>query len=217
MAYVNFDMVGRLGDALVIQGLGSSPAWEGLLEEARQTTPELAIQTQQDSYLPTDATSFYTKKIPILSAFTGAHSDYHKPSDRLDRLNLEGAAQIGQLFVSIVRLLSEATAAPPFRAQRRPAPGLGRSGFRVFLGTVPDYAQTDVVGVKLSGVAPQGPAETAGVRGGDLIIEVAGKTVENLYDYTFALQALRVGRPVRMVILREGVRLEFEVLPGSRD
>ncbi len=217
VAYLNFDMVGRLADALVVQGLGSSPAWEGLLEEARQNTPGLAIQTQQDSYLPTDATSFYTKKIPILSAFTGAHADYHKPSDRLELLNLEGTAQIGRLFVDMVRLLSEATEAPTYRAQRMPAPGLGRSGFRVFLGTVPDYAQTDVVGVRLSGVAPQGPAEAAGVRGGDLIIEVGGKTIENLYDYTFALQGLRAGRPARIVILRDGERLEFEVLPSSRD
>ena len=73
------------------------------------------------------------------------------------------------------------------------------------------------MGVKLSGVAPQGPAEAAGMRGGDLIIEVDGKTIENLYDYTFALQALRVGRQAPIVILREGERLEFEILPSSRD
>jgi S1-C subfamily serine protease len=92
-----------------------------------------------------------------------------------------------------------------------------RSGFRVFLGTVPDYSQTDVSGVRLSGVAPAGPAEKAGMRGSDIIVELDGRTIENLYDYTFALEALRVGTPTRIAILRDGERIELEVVPSSRD
>jgi S1-C subfamily serine protease len=90
-------------------------------------------------------------------------------------------------------------------------------GFRVFLGTVPDYAQTDLVGVRLTGVAPGGPAEKGGVRGSDVIVEVDGRTVENLYDYTYALDALRVGAPAQIVVLREGERVECVVVPTSRD
>jgi len=216
VAYLNFDMVGRLHESLVVQGLGSSPAWAEILEQAAAPL-ELSISAQQDSYLPTDATSFYTQGVPVLNAFTGAHSEYHTPRDTFEHLNLEGTAQIGKLFAQIAEAISRAPNAPAYRAQQSPAAGLGRTGFRVFLGTVPDYAQTDVTGVRLSGVAPAGPAEESGIRGGDIIVEVDGRPIENLYDYTYALEALRVGVAARITVLRETERIELEVVPGSRD
>ena len=85
------------------------------------------------------------------------------------------------------------------------------------IGTVPDYAQTDVVGVQLSGVAPGGPAEEAGLRGGDVIVAVDGRPVENLYDYTYALEALRVGEAAEIVVERNGARRAFEIVPASRE
>lgn len=216
VAYLNFDMVGRLREKLIVQGLGSSPDWAELLERAAAPL-ELSIATQQDSYLPTDATSFYTQSVPVLSAFTGVHSEYHTPQDTLALLNLEGTAEIGVLFARIAEELSRAASAPAYHAQQAPASGVARSGFRVFLGTVPDYAQTDIRGVRLSGVAPAGPAEQAGMRGGDIIVDVDGRPIENLYDYTYSLEALRVGVGARIGVLREGERIELEVVPGSRD
>jgi S1-C subfamily serine protease len=69
----------------------------------------------------------------------------------------------------------------------------------------------------LAGVAPEGPAEKAGLRRGDLIVEADGRTIENLYDYTFALEAMRIGEPVEIQILRDGERIELRVVPASRD
>ena len=216
VAYLNFDMVGRLREKLVVQGFGSSPQWASLAESAA-TSLELAISPQQDSYLPTDATSFYTQGIPILSVFTGVHSEYHTPRDTLDRLNLVGAAQIGEFASRIAQALSQASDPPEYQAQKEPQAGRARSGFRVFLGTVPDYAQSDIKGVRLTGVAPAGPAENAGIRAGDIIVEVDERPIENLYDYTFALEALRVGEPAQIVVLRDAKRISLEVVPSSRD
>lgn len=216
IAYLNFDMVGRLEEKLVVQGLGSSEDWTALLERVSPGRA-LEIVSQQDSYVPTDSTSFYTQGVPVLNAFTGVHSEYHTPRDTIDRLDFESMVEIGELFTTIALELSQADAAPAYRAQQAPAAGQGRSGFRVFLGTVPDYAQTDIVGVRLSGVAPGGPAETAGLRGGDIIVELDGRPIENLYDYTYALDALRVGLPARMTVLRATERIDFEVVPASRD
>ena len=153
----------------------------------------------------------------MLSAFTGVHSEYHTPRDTLDRLNLDGMVAIGRLFADVAVELSRAESPPTYRAQAAPSAGQGRGGFRVFLGTVPDYARTDVTGVQLSGVAPAGPADQAGIRAGDVIIEVDGRPIENLYDYTYALEALRVGVPARIQVLRQDQRVEFEVVPASRD
>ena len=216
IAYLNFDMVGRLRDELIVQGLGSSPAWSGLLDAAAANS-SLQIARQDDAYLPTDVTSFYTQGIPVLAAFTGVHSEYHTPRDVPALLNLEGTVQIAQLFGEIASAVSSAETSPPYQAQEQPAAGRTGSGFRVFLGTVPDYAQTDLVGVRLSGVAPHGPAEKVGLRSGDLIVEVAGRAIENLYDYTFALQAMQVGESVQIVVERDGERISFDVVPQSRD
>ncbi len=216
IAYLNFDMVGRLRDSLIVQGLGSSSEWPALLERAAAPL-DLAVFPQHDSYLPTDATSFYTRGIPILSAFTGVHSEYHTPRDRPELLNLEGAVRIGRLFSRIAQSLSSATTPPPYTAQPAPSGGGARAGLRVFLGTVPDYAQTDVRGVRLSGVAPGGPAEEAGLRSGDVIVELDGRPIENLYDYTYALDALRVGEPARIVVERAGERQTLEIVPTSRE
>jgi Tol biopolymer transport system component len=216
VAYLNFDMVGRLRENVVIQGIGSSPAWPKLLEMAAVPLG-LSIVPQTDSYLPTDATSFYTNGIPILSAFTGIHSEYHTPLDTLDRLNFPGAAKIARLGRRVAQALSLAKHAPLYQVQEAPSTDQTRSGFRVFLGTVPDYAQSGVVGVRLSGVKPSGPADKAGLRGGDIIVEVDERPIDNLYDYTYALEALRIGQPAKIVILRGTKRLTLEIVPASRD
>jgi S1-C subfamily serine protease len=97
-----------------------------------------------------------------------------------------------------------------------PRSGSMRGGLRVYLGTVPDYARTDVLGVALSGVAQGGPADKASVRAGDVIVQLAGQSVENIYDYTYALEGLAVGEPVEIHVVREGERVVLEITPESR-
>lgn len=216
VAYLNFDMVGRLADELVVHGAGSSPGFRALLERAAAAST-LPLGVRDDAYLPTDSTSFYTRSLPVLSVFTGAHAEYHTPRDRPELLNAEGAAAIAELFGRIAVSLSRAEESPAFEAQPLPAASPNRGGLRVFLGTIPDYADTTTSGVRLSGVAPAGPAEAAGLRRGDTIVEVDGQAVENLYDFTYALDALRIGKAARIVVLRDGKRVAFEVVPRSRD
>ena len=115
--------------------------------------------------------------------------------------------------------IGRAAEAPVYRAQQAPASSGGRGGrgFRVYLGTLPDYANTDVVGVRLSGVAAGGPAERAGLAAGDTIVAVAGRAIENLYDFMYTLDAMRSGETVAIVVERGGERVDLEVVPGSRD
>ena len=88
---------------------------------------------------------------------------------------------------------------------------------RAYLGSVPDYGQGDIAGVKLSGVAKGGPAYKAGVRGGDIIIELTGKKVENIYDYTYAIEALKIGQETTIVVQRGDQKLSVNIVPGSRE
>ncbi len=215
-ACLNMDMIGRLDKSLIVQGLGSSSVWPTLLERANALVG-LPITVQNDSYLPTDATSFYLKEVPILNAFTGAHADYHTPRDTAEKLNYAGAEKITRLFASVAIFLATQTEALDYRKMEQPAAAVGRVGVRAYLGTIPDYAQSDVTGVKLSGVVKGGPAEKAGVQGGDIVVELAGKKIENIYDYTYALDGLKIGAPVELSVLRGEQRVTLTVTPGSRE
>jgi Tol biopolymer transport system component len=215
-AYLNMDMIGRLTKNVVIQGIGSSTRWLGEVE--RYNLPiGLPMTVQHDSYLPTDATAFYLKEVPILNAFTGAHADYHTPRDTADKLNYHGAKKITHLFAALTAALATRPDAPDYRRMEKPPSTVGRVALRAYLGTIPDYAQTDVMGVKLSGVAKGGPAEKAGIQSGDVVVELTGKKIENIYDYTYALDGLRIGTPVEMVVLRGEQRVTLTVTPGTRE
>jgi Tol biopolymer transport system component len=215
-AYLNMDMIGRLRESLVLQGVGSSSVWPG--EAERRNVPiGLPIVIQNDSYLPTDATSFYLRGVPLLSAFTGVHEDYHTPRDTADKINYEGAEKIARFMALITSSLLTSESAPDYVEMERPGSSAGRTALRAYLGTIPDYSQGDVAGVKLSGVMKGAPAEQAGIQGGDVVIEVAGQKIENIYDYTYAIDALKVGTAVKIVVLRGTQRVTVTVTPTSRE
>jgi Tol biopolymer transport system component len=215
-AYLNLDMVGRLDGELSLFGVGSSSSW--LREVERRNTPlGLPVSTTNDSYLPTDATSFYLRGIPILSAFTGTHEDYHRPTDVSERLNYQGLRDVAQLMASISQSLAVRSEPMDYVAMDRPSSSRERSSLRVYLGTIPDYTQSEQQGVLLSGVVKGGPAEGGGLLAGDLIVELDGRTIENVYDYTYALGDLEIDEPVEIVVLRGGERISLTVVPGSRE
>ena len=216
IAYLNLDMVGRLDKQLYLQGAGSSSVWSGEIER-RNAPLGLPIRTQDDSYLPTDATSFYLKDIPILSAFTGSHAEYNTPRDAPDTLNYEGLERIARFMALLTRSLAAEPGAPDYVATEKPESKASRASLRAYLGTIPDYTESERKGVLLNGVAKAGPAEQGGLQAGDLIVELAGRPIENIYDFTYALNALKVGQPVKVKVLRQGETRELEVTPGSRE
>ena len=215
-AYLNLDMVGRLDKQLYLQGVGSSPVWKGEIER-RNVPIGLSVVTRDDSYLPTDATSFYLKGVPILSAFTGVHGEYNTPRDAPDTLNYEGLARVARLMEGLTLAVARRDDAPEYAELPRPAAGTSRRNLRAYLGTVPEYGDTASRGVKLSGVAKGAPAETAGLRPGDVLVELAGRRLENVYDFTHALNALKVGQAVEIVVERGAQHLHFQVTPAARE
>lgn len=214
-SYLNMDMIGRLKDTLVLQGIGSSDYWKGAIE-SRNAPIGLPITIQTDTFLPTDATPFYLREVPILSAFTGAHEDYHSPRDTPDKINYEGATKIAKLMGLIARGLAIDSNAPKY-LKVDPPKNQGGRGFRVFLGTIPDYSQGDLKGVKLSGVADKGPAGVAGVKGGDIITGLGDREILNIYDYTDAMADLKVGEETTITVKRGEEELKLKLVPASRD
>ena len=216
VAYVNADMVGRMHDnKLSLQGVGSSHAWRRLIEK-RNVAAGFNVALQDDPYLPTDVTSFYTKNVPVLNFFTGGHEDYHRPTDTADKLDYKDLARITKFTRDIVLDLAQSAERPDLaKVERANQTGGGRDTLRTYLGTIPDYT-TEVKGVKLSGVRGGSPAEKAGLRGGDVIVEFAGQKITNIYDYTYALDAAKIGKPTRVVVERDGKRITISVTPETR-
>lgn len=215
-AYVNLDMVGRMRDnRLTVQAVGSSPAWRPLLEQANLQA-SFDLQLQDDPYLPTDSASFNQADLPTLSLFTGGHEDYHRPTDTADKVNFEDLDRVAAFAADLVRRLAAAPEPPAFtKVTPRTAPGGGRDTVRVFTGTIPDYAG-DVKGLLLGGVVAGGPAEAAGLAKGDVIVEFAGRTIANIYDYTYALDTVKADVPIAVVYLRDGERRETTLTPRAR-
>jgi hypothetical protein len=216
LAYLNLDMVGRLDESLYVQAVGSSSVWKSELER-RNAPVGLPLRLQDDSYLPTDTMSFYLQGVPVLTFFTGTHADYNTSRDTADRLNYDGLREIARLMELLTRGLAMREEAPDYLAQAKPRTDASRANLRAYLGTIPDYAESDVEGVVINGVAKGGPAERGGMQTGDVIVEVAGQAVENIYDYTYALNALKVGQAVTVKVLRGGTQTELEVTPASRE
>jgi hypothetical protein len=215
-AYFNFDMVGRMQDnRLIVQATGTSPVWGRLLERANVAAGfDLAVQP--DPYQPSDVASFNQAGVPSLFFFTGSHVDYHKPSDTADKINYEDLDRIVTMTASLVRTVADTDEAPQFTKVDQPVSrGASLAGVRVTTGTIPDYA-TEVKGLLLSGVIGGGPAEAAGLMKGDIIIEIAGQTIANIYDYTYALELLRVNQPVKVVYTRNGEKRETQLTPAGR-
>jgi hypothetical protein len=215
-AYLNFDMVGRMVDnKLTVQATGTSPVWARILEQANvQAGFELILQP--DPYQPTDVASFNQAGVPCLTFFTSTHTDYHRPTDTAEKINYEDLDRVVSFAAAIVKRIGDTPDAPQFtKVQQSTESGAGRAGIRIFTGTIPDYA-TDVKGLLLGGVVGGGPAEQAGLRKGDVIIEINGQSIANIYDYTYALETLRIGQPAKVVFMRGTERRETTLTPAAR-
>ena len=214
-AYINFDMVGRMQDnKLTVQATGSSPVWNKIVEQVN-IAAGFDLQVQQDPYQPTDVASFNQASVPSLNLFTGTHADYHKPSDTADKINYEDLERVVDFAAAIVKRIGDTDEPPQFTKVEQQTETGSRAGVRLFTGTIPDYS-TEVKGLLLSGVIGGGPAEQAGLQKGDVIVEIAGQTIANIYDYTYALEILKIGQPAKVVYMRNGERRETELTPGAR-
>ena len=216
-AYINFDMVGRLKDnRLIIQGIDSSDYWTKLIEK-RNVAAGFDLVLQHDPYLPTDVTALYPEGIPVMNFFTGGHEDYNRPTDDPATLNYDGLVRIAKFAQSMIIDLAKSQERPAYaKVERKGVPSEQHGSQRAYLGTVPDFSSENTVGIKIGGIKADGPADRAGFKGGDIIVEFAGLKITNIYDYKYALDTAKIGKPVEVVVLRNGNRHTLTVVPEAK-
>jgi S1-C subfamily serine protease len=117
---------------------------------------------------------------------------------------------------AIVQRVADASDPPAFTKVEPQTRGRGqRDGIRLYTGTIPDYA-SETKGLLLGGVSAGGPAEAAGLQKGDVIVEMGGQSIANVYDYTYALDLLKPEVAVKVVYLRNGEQKETMLTPRAR-
>ncbi|MES2803891.1 MAG: M20/M25/M40 family metallo-hydrolase [Bdellovibrionota bacterium] len=218
VAGLNMDMIGRLRDNLNIQGVGSADGFRALAEASTIKTG-VALNLTSDPYLPTDSMSIYLAGVPSISFFTGAHNEYHTPLDKPETLNYSGLKDT----ITVVQYFSDAIATKDKdiltyeKVESNSGKRLEGRSFRIFLGTIPDYTQEGVKGVRITGVAKNSPAEKAGLVSGDVITGFDQTKIENIYDYVYTLQSVKPDIKTKILVMRNGKNEAFDIIPALKD
>lgn len=210
VAMLNMDMIGRLNTekSLTVIGSGTSSLWKDMLDE--NNTEGFVLKLNDDGWGGSDHQSFTLKEIPVLFFFTGVHEDYHKPSDDWDKINYEGEKEVADYVYSILTGISNLDERPDYVKVEREAPKGGGGYAKVYVGTIPEFGYNGE-GFKLGGVSEGGPAQKAGLQGGDIMIKFGEKDVKNIYDFMYGMNDHKPGDVVKVIVLRDGEEKEFDV------
>jgi aminopeptidase YwaD len=238
VAMINMDMIGRMKEKkLIAGGVGTAQEWRALLDQENPPVAMTAsikpmsgsdgavaapanmarafdLTLNEDGFGPSDHSSFYAKQVPVLFFWTGNHEDYHKPSDTADKINYEGETRIVAFVANVIRDIDKNDKRPAYTVAKSESQGR-TMGFRVYLGTIPNYADSND-GLKLDGVRDDSPAAKAGLQAGDKIVKMAGREVKNVYDYTYALGEMKAGQEYEVEIVRGSERLTLKITPAAR-
>ena len=207
VAMVNLDLVGRCTKGrLEVGGVGTGRGLQDVVAAANQPFG-YDIQWDAQGQAPTDSTSFFVKKVPVLWLFTGLHEDYHRPSDDVEKVCFDDLARITRLTADVARRLADTDERVVYTDPPKPKR-------RARLGVEPAQ-EPHPRGVLLANVQEGGPAAKAGLVAGDVILSVAGQAVPGLKDLSEVLRKLEPGKPVPVGVLRDGKEVTVTVTLGE--
>ncbi|HUG89291.1 MAG TPA: M20/M25/M40 family metallo-hydrolase [Planctomycetaceae bacterium] len=209
--FVNADMIGRLRDETVeVSGLRTGAGLRQFVCEQNSTiglrlTFDWSIRRDSDHY------PFYRKRIPFVMLHTGKHSDYHRPSDDVERLNLPGAERVARLLFRVVQAAAAAEDLPVFRDEvsredaglkQRLEAGLAEPPSRPLrLGISWRRDAGEPGSVILSRIVGGSPAARAGLRVGDRVYAVNGRRFQSSDQFR---ELVRAGEELDLTFERQG-------------
>ncbi|MFM7645418.1 MAG: M28 family peptidase [Sphingomonadales bacterium] len=206
---INMDMVGRLNDStkiVTIGGYGTSPLWSSVINNT--TKESFSVKIDSSGSGPSDHTSFYRKDIPVLFYFTGLHSDYHKPSDDADRINYRGMGSIMRHIVQVVEQTDKSGRLAFLKTRETQTTTSAR--FSVSMGIMPDYTYSGN-GVRADGVSEGRAAQKAGIRAGDIVLQIGEYKVSSMESYMQTLGKFKKGDQVKVIYQRGSEQLVADI------
>lgn len=194
---VNMDMIGRLNEEkkVVVGGVGTAPDFVPTIKNLKG---DLSVKLDSAGVGPSDHTSFYLKNIPVLFFFTGQHSDYHKPTDDVEKVNFPGVKLILETAGLMIQTLDNQ---PKLKFQETKSKESNNVSFKVTLGIMPDYTW-EGEGVHVDGVTDGKPASKAGLLKGDIIVGLGDIQVKTIQDYMKGLSMFKKGDSTTVKVKR---------------
>ncbi|HEX7336210.1 MAG TPA: M28 family peptidase [Gemmatimonadales bacterium] len=221
LAMVNLDMIGRLRNGrLIVYGARSAKEFPALLDSLNWYAG-FDLKAQGDGYGPSDQSSFYAAKRPVLHLFTDLHEDYHRTTDDWQKVNYDGLKRVADFTLGLVTALANRRKPLTFQDMPAPlpaqalAPSNGLPGYGAYLGTVPDMTGSPG-GVRLVGVRAGSPAEKAGLRGDDIITRIGTTDTPDLQAMTDALRSHKPGEIVEILVRRGATITTLRATLGTR-
>lgn len=206
-AMINMDMIGRLSDTsqkLMIYGVGTGDIFVETLK--RINAGRFTLVMDSSGIGPSDQTSFYLAKVPVLHFFTGQHTDYHRASDDARKINYAGECKVLSYIADVINEIANR----PVRFAETAAPAGNKVSFKVTLGIMPDYAHQGK-GIKIDAVHKDRPAHTAGIQAGDLILRLGDYDTLTMQDYMAALAKFNKGDTTTATIQRGNKTLTLTI------
>jgi hypothetical protein len=196
---INMDMVGRLNSegSIIVSGVGTSPRFVDLVKN--NTPPSLKLTMDSSGVGPTDHTSFYLNDYPVLSFFTGSHSDYHKPTDKADKINYPGMVTLNAYIYAVINALDRENSYPFTKTKVKDTKKVPR--YKVTLGVMPDYADYGN-GLHLDAITEGRPADIAGLKSGDIVMQIGECKIKEVYSYMGCLAKFHKGDTVLITYKR---------------
>jgi Peptidase family M28/PDZ domain len=221
LAMVNLDMIGRLRNGrLIVYGTRTAKEFPALLDSLNWYAG-FDLKPQGDGYGPSDQSSFYAAKKPVLHLFTDLHGDYHRTTDDWEKVNYDGLKRVANFTLGLVSALGNRPTPLTFLDVPLPVSTHTTtsveqtSGYGAYLGTVPDMTGSPG-GVRLVGVRAGSPAEKAGLRGDDIITRIGAMETPDLQAMTEALRSHKPGELVEILVRRGTTVTTLKATLGTR-
>jgi len=210
LGMLNLDTVGRLEEKkLLVLGAGSAREWVHIFRGAGYVTG-VGVETVSKELDSSDQQSFQEAGVPAVQLFTGPHLDYHRPTDTVDKIDPEGLLKVASVAKEVIEYLAKRekpltnTLKPSRHVESTP-----KKTRKVSLGIIPDFAYGGE-GCRLSGVVPGSPAESSGLREGDVVVRIGSNAVHNLKDLSNVLKSLNPGDRISITFLRADKEMTVE-------
>ncbi|MBI2900990.1 MAG: PDZ domain-containing protein, partial [Planctomycetes bacterium] len=168
---------------------------------------------------------FKNKGVPYSFFFTDFHGDYHKPSDHADKLAYDNMVKIARTGGLILQAAADREARLRFAGGRRVAPDddeepsepprlLGIQGQPLSDAECEKLGLAEGQGgLRVGAVSEGGVAKAAGMRKGDVVLSLGGKTLgreEPRDDLFAALAQVKPGVATEVVVLRDGKKTALQ-------
>ncbi len=210
MIMINMDMIGRMkpDSSLQIGGVGTSARLSEILNKLNENY-HFKLQLTNAGYGPSDHAAFYAKDKPVLFFTTGIHMDYHTPGDNVNSLNINSLVTITTYINDIALYFADLDTSLIFKeAGPKNVESRGYRG-KISLGIMPDVASEGKNGLTVLGVTEGKPAANGGIKRGDIIIAIDGKSVGEIYEYMYRLEQLKVGDAVVVTVKRGEEKIDL--------